>query len=340
MGRPRKKDKHLPPCVFKQHGAYYYVKGGVWERIGTSLSEVHRFYADKLAESTGGLNALIDDVFDRMKKRVVDPLSPNTIAQYKLAANKLKHLLRNFSSPAQVKQKDAAQVKVLLAPTPNMANRVLSFARQVFADFVEQQIIDNNPFLGIKRHKEAKRTRLISWTEWRKVYAKAGPRLKVIMDLLFLTGQRIENVLKIRLKHLTDDGILFADKKNGRPIIVRWTPELHDVVARAKALHGPVRTVIFDRDEKKSPPLLPARAGKAPEYRTVLLQWHEACEAAGVEDANPHDVRAMALTAVKNQRGKAAAKALGDHATEANTERYLRDREIPVVDGPSMALSA
>jgi hypothetical protein len=40
---------------------------------------------------------------------------------------------------------------------------------------------------------------------------------------------------------------------------------------------------------------------------------------------------------IKNQRGKAAARALGDHATEANTERYLRDREIPIVDGPSMA---
>ena len=94
------------------------------------------------------------------------------------------------------------------------------------------------------------------------------------------------------------------------------------------------------RYEKKSPPLLPARAGNAPEYRTVLLQLHQACEAGGVKDATPHDVRAMALTAVQNQRGKAAAKALGDHATEANTERNLRDCEIPIVDGPTLARSA
>jgi integrase len=316
------------------------VRGGKWERIGTSLIEVHRFYANKLAEPKGELSPLIDAALDRMKKRVADPLSPKTIEQYTHAAKKLKHLLREFTSPGQVKQKHAAQVKILLASTPNMANRILSFARQVFNDFVEQQLVDSNPFLGVKRHKEAKRTRLITWTEWNKIRAKAGPRLQAIMDLLFLTGQRIENVLKIRLKDLTDDGILFPDKKNGRPIIVRWTDELRSAVERAKALHGPVRTVIFDRDEKKSPPLLPARAGKAPEYRTVLLQWHEACSAAGVRDANPHDIRAMALTAVKNQRGKPAAKALGDHATEANTERYLRDREIPVVDGPAMVQTA
>jgi hypothetical protein len=98
MGRPRKKDKHLPPCVFKQHGAYYYVKGGVWERIGTSLVEVHRFYANKLTEPKGGLNPLIDAAFERMKGRVAEPLSPKTIAQYALAAKRLKHLLREFSS--------------------------------------------------------------------------------------------------------------------------------------------------------------------------------------------------------------------------------------------------
>jgi hypothetical protein len=33
-------------------------------------------------------------------------------------------------------------------------------------------------------------------------------------------------------------------------------------------------------------------------------------------------------------------QALGDHATEANTERYLRDREVPVVDGPAIVQSA
>ncbi len=207
MGRPRTKDKHLPPCVFKKHGAFYFVKEGTWKRIGSSLSEVHRFYADQIAaENPGGIDSFIDSAFDRMKKRKVDPLAPNTIKQYELAAKKLKHLLRKFGSPQQVKQRDAAQVKLLLSSTPNMANRVMSFGRQVFGDFVEQQIIDSNPFLGIKRHKEARRTRVYTLQEWDAIYAKAGPRLRVIMDLLYLTDQRIGDVLKIDTKHVLDDG--------------------------------------------------------------------------------------------------------------------------------------
>jgi hypothetical protein len=60
-----------------------------------------------------------------MKNRKSNPLGPETIRKYTLAAAKLKHLLRDFSRPDQVKQKDAAMVKKLLASTPNMANKVL-----------------------------------------------------------------------------------------------------------------------------------------------------------------------------------------------------------------------
>ncbi len=31
--RPRKKDRHLPPCMYIKHGAYYLVRKGKWERL-------------------------------------------------------------------------------------------------------------------------------------------------------------------------------------------------------------------------------------------------------------------------------------------------------------------
>lgn len=328
MGRPRKKNKHLPPCVFEQHGAYYHVVKGVWNPLGQDLLAALAEYALRISDQKeGGLSPLIDAALERMKKRKIDPLKPATVAQYTIAAHKLKHLMRKISTPAAVKQRDAAQVKLLLAPTPNMCNRVLSFARQVFADFVEQQVIDSNPFIGIRRHKEAKRTRNYSPAEWTAIYAKAGPRLQVIMDGLYLTDRRIGDVLKIHQADLTrhPEGIYFKEQKTGKELILRWTPDLRAWVERAKSLGGNVRALT----------LLHNRRGKAPDYRTVADQWRAACAAAGVADAHLHDIRAMSATDVKRQRGKAAAQAVLNHTEEATTNIYLRGTEIPIVDGPA-----
>jgi integrase len=324
MGRPRKHQTHLPPCVYKSHGAYFLVKRGRWELLGHDLSNALAEYGRRLEEPKGGCSELIDAAFDAMKRRE-PPLARNTLDQYAIAARRLKAILREFA-PSQVKPKHVAAIKLKLAATPNMTNRLLSFGRQVFDFALENQLIDANPFVGIKRHFEQKRERLISQNEFDAIYAHAGPRLQAIMDLLFLTAQRIEDVLNVRLRDVTDEGIAFKQRKTGVRLVVRWSPELRAVVDRAKSLGGNVRALT----------LLQNRRGKAPDYRTVLAQWHRARRLAGVEDATPHDLRAMALTAMEKQGGAKAAQAVAGHTSGAQTARYLRARQVPVVDGPTM----
>ena len=132
-------------------------------------------------------------------------------------------MLQQFA-PDQVRPKHIAAIKVALAKTPNMANRCLSLLRQVFAWALEQQLVEINPAVGIKRHLEGKRGRLISMDEYGAIYAKAGPRLQVVMDLLIRTGQRITDVLRIRRADLTEDGIRFVQQKTGAKLVVPWTP--------------------------------------------------------------------------------------------------------------------
>ncbi len=335
MGRPRKHQSNLPPSVFESHGAYFHVIKGVWHNLGRglagALAEYGRRVDPKLKE--GELNPLIDAAFDRMKNRKVDPLAENTTKQYTQACAKLKHLLRKFSRPDQVKQKDAAQVKMLLSPTPNWANRVISFGRQVFADLVEQQVIDSNPFLGVRRHKEGKRTRLIEQSEWDRIYLKAPPRLQAIMDVLFLTDQRIGDVLKIDLRDLGGEGIYVKQQKTKKELVIKWNDQLREAIARAKKLHGVVEVVDFKND-KRPRPLFRTRRGTRPAYRTVYDQWVLACERAGVEDCNLHDNRAFSATEAKRQ-GLDPQKLLG-HTDAATTRIYLRGREVEVVEGPQM----
>lgn len=317
--RPRQKNRHLPPCVYFRHGAYYLVKSGRWEPLGKDLAAALAEYGRRLQAPIGGMSSVIDAAYAEM----LPGLAASTQKQYKLAANKLKKIMVEFA-PEQVKPRHVAQMKSALAKTPNMANRVISFLRQVFDYALERELVDSNPVVGIKRLEEKSRGRLISQGEFDAIYVKAGPRLQVIMDLLYFTGQRVGDVLKVRRADLLEDGILFVQQKTGARLIVRWSPVLRTVTNRAGELYGNVRAFT----------LLHNRRGKAPDYRTVKLQWDKACKAAGVADAHLHDLRAMSISAA-NRQGK-NARALAGHTTEAQTLRYLRDHEIPVVDGPSI----
>jgi integrase len=324
MGRPRKKDPHLPPCVHPKHGAYYYVKGGKWIRLGETLADALTAYAALHETPKGGMPALIDEVIMAMKARK-PPLADSTLKQYEGAAKILKRKFVQFA-PEQVKSKHVALFKRELAGTPNMANRCMSVLRQVFDYALEEQLpgVDGNPAVGIKRHKEGKRDRLISWEEYGAVYAKSGARLQVITDLLIRTGQRITAVLRIKRTNLLPEGIRFGHHKTPTKGIVKWTPELREVVERAKALRGNVRSLDW---------LLTGRTGKPPDYRTVKDQWDKVCERAGVEDATLHDLRALAATEAEKQGMNPTA--LLQHSSPAQTRRYLRGKEEPVVDGPS-----
>lgn len=318
--------------MYFKHGAYYLVKKGKWTPLGADYTAALTEYGKLMTGPKGGMPDLIDVVLAEMKKRK-KPLAKSTLEQYTIAAKKLKKSLALFA-PDEVRGKHVAQVKSDFVKTPNMGNRVLSFLRQVFAYAVENQLVESNPVLGIKPFPEDKRERLISPQEYAAIYAKAGPRLQVIMDLLYLTGQRIDDVLKLKISDLPGDGVSFVQKKTGAKLSVRWTPELQAVIQRARELHGKVQRIRF---ENQTAYLLPAKQGKAPDYRTVKDQWDAACEAANVTDAHLHDLRAMSLTAAKRQGHDATA--LAGHSNAAMTDRYLRDRETPVVSGPSFRQS-
>lgn len=318
MNRPRQKDRHLPPCVYFKHGAYHYVKRKKSTRLGATLREAMAAYSALHEIVKGSMPDLIQEALAQILPRV----KPSTRVQYKSIGRKLSKILVEFS-PQEVKPKDVAAIKKAMSATPNMCNRTLSVLRQIFDYALEAEIVDSNPVVGIKRRAEAKRTRLLSIGEYSAIYAKAGPRLQVIMDLLIRTGQRVTAVLRIHRNDLSDEGIRFPSHKTDEKVTVPWTPELRSVVDRAKALHRNVTALT----------LLHNRRGKVPDYRSIQRQWQAACADANVTDARIHDLRAFAATWAKKQ-GKNPTALLA-HTSAAQTARYLRGKEEPVAEGPS-----
>jgi integrase len=312
----------------------------VWHPLGRNLPAALQEYGRRVQGAEAReheLDALVDGALMRMKKRRSAPLSASTIDAYERAAAKLKHLLRKFAHPAQVKQKDAAMVKVLLADTPVMANRVLTFGRLVWADFLEHQLVEENPFVGVKRNRTRPRTRNYTWEEWNAIRTAARPLMQLVMDGLFLTDQRIGDLLKIEERDLLEQGIYVKQQKTGKELIIGWNEDLREWVKACRALRGTVVAVAFD-DPRRPRPLLRSKRGRPLPYDTVGNWWREACGAAGVEDGHLHDGRAFSATEAKRQ-GLDPQKLLG-HDEPRTAKIYLRGREIEVVAGPRMSRSA
>lgn len=316
--RPRKKDRHLPPCVYLRHGSYWLVRGGKWTNLGRDLPTALQAYGRTFTRPAGTMPALIDMALEARRHA----LKASTWTHYQTAARKLSAILADCS-PEQITPRDVASIKAEFIKTPVMGNRCLSVLRIVFDYALEQGLVESNPVIGAKRLAERARDRLLTMDEYSLIYEQATPRMQIVMDLCYLTGQRVGDVLTIRYTDIGDAGIAFRQEKTGVRLLVAWTPELRDVVTRAKSLHGNVRAFT----------LLHTHRGKPPAYRTMFDQWQAAVSKAGVPDAHMHDIRAMSATAA-DATGLNARALLG-HTSEAMTKRYLRSKQTPIVNGPS-----
>lgn len=310
--RPRKKDKHLQRCVYHYHGAYWLVKKGKWTRLG---KELPKEYQTTVRSPETPMAQLIDTAMRTLS------VSKNTWSNYLVAARKLKWAFADFR-PEQIKPADVWDFRDKWAHNPNMTNRCLSLLTQVLNYAVRRRLIDANPALGIEKHIEKSRDRLLTPEEFQRIRKVAPARLQSVMDLLYLTGQRVNDVLRIKRSDLTAEGIQFQQQKTGKKILVRWTPELRTAVETAKGLSEIPAITLFQ-----------SRYRKAPDYRSIVLQWNTACTAAGVLDAQLRDLRAMSLTDAESE-GKNPT-ALAGHSSPAMTNRYLRGKKVAHVDGPS-----
>jgi integrase len=315
--RPRLSDRDLPACMYLKHGAYWLVKRGRWYRLGKDKRAALIAYAKRTQPVVGAMPKLIDEAM----LEIENGLKPSTVKQYRTVADQLKAMLVEFE-PDQVTSADIYAIRRAYLKRPNMGNRALSVLTQVFKYALQNGRCQNNPCIGVDRHKETKRTRLVAWPEFHAIRAHGSARLQCVMDLLVTTGQRPGDVLKIRRADMTEDGIAFRQAKTDAKVTVPWNPDMRAAVERAKALHGSTGSLTLFR----------TRYGSTPAYKTVYDEWCRACKAAGIADTDLRDLRALAGTEAKRQ-GKNATKLLG-HRSETMTARYLRDKEITVAEGP------
>ena len=160
---------------------------------------------------------------------------------------------------------------------------------------------------------------------------RSGLMLAALIDMAYLTGQRISDLLALEWSALGRDGIVFTpaktSKTTGGRVLIEWTPKLRDVEQRLKALRTERRafgTFVFTKQVKKKGM---AAAGQRYTYWGASTAWRRACERAGIEDLHFHDLRAKALTDTEESDGMQAARRKGSHSTEQQTSDYVRNKK-------------
>jgi len=266
----------------------------------------------------------MDALIEKWESQLSPNLAKNTRLQYRHAVEKIRSAFAEFS-PADILPTDVAQYLDALKATPNMANRIRSVLKVMMDCAVRWGMASSNPVVSIKRHEEKQRDRYITDEEYNAIYSMSPYWMQLIIEACYLTGQRIQDVLSIKFSDISEEGVYFQQQKTGQRLLVRATPELKNLVARATE---------FSEQYPGTEYLLPARGGKKRVYSVVRDGWKAACQQAEVQDAHLHDLRAKALTDADAQGLN--AQRLGGHTTAAMTERYLRLRRTIVAESPKM----
>jgi integrase len=305
----------------KVGAAYYYdtcSKPRRWIPLGTDEAVAMKRYRrllDARKPERGTVGALLDEFVDHPRPS----WSAGTRAMYSVLA---RHLQRVFGDcdPAEVER---SHVLAYLDTCERTSARAeISVLRQVMERAVRRGLCSTNPCIGARTEipRVSRRNRLLSDDELERVIAEGRPLLKVALRLMYLTGLRPGNVILARWDDFAGGSIQQQKTaKHGPRQRYVLTPELREALDAARALQGRVGTLTVLSERGR--PLHKNRLGDL---------WREACEAAGIEDAQLRDVRAKSASDA-DAEGQDAQRLLG-HTSPNTTRTYLRGRRVVTVE--------
>lgn len=331
-----KKDRDLPPRVFTK-GAWHYLvraegKRRIWNKLSKIKAGMPALYA---AMAT---MAAEDAVHDRMPglvrrwERDVMPRHAETTQRDERAMGRV--IAESFAefSPEQVTPPSVAEFLRPLRAKPRTHNGYRAHLRELMRYAIEIGLRDagTNPVTDVRTMTVKARTRYITDSELRRIKVSAfhgddglrtrsGPMLCALVDMAYLTGQRIGDLLVLEWSQVVDAGIRFQTRKTDAAVLIEWTPKLVNVVERLRDL----------RRERRgfAPQVFTTQAGQPYSYWGASSAWKRAVRRAGVKGVHFHDLRAKALTDKESRDGMQAARTMGTHTTEAQTATYVRNKK-------------
>lgn len=205
-------------------------------------------------------------------------------------------------------------------PSPVTANREIAVLSVAYRKAMRIGMVNTNPCAGVEKNKEKPRDRYVTDEEFLAVKSLCDPWLQAVMDLAYITGMRLGDLLTLEHRQIDEDGIHLKQSKTGAKQIIERTPALDDVLARLKK-HRPVSGMYVVCTQRGQP------------YSTYGFSsiWRKRRDAALAEEKITetfkwHDIRAKSATDAQEQ-GLDAQRLLG-HTTPEQTRAYLRSKQV------------
>lgn len=310
---------------------YFYDLGGSPRReislgkdYGLAILEYARLEKDRTA--TAHVKAVVTFAFvaDRYLVEILPTKAPRT---QKDNLAELKQLKLFFNDPpAPLDEIQPQHIKQYLRlrgkKAPIRANREKALMSAIW-NFAREYGYTSlaNPCAGVKGHKETGREVYIEDEVFAKVYAKACEPLRDTMDLAYLTGQRMADVLKMDERDIRDGYLAIRQNKTEALQRMGVAGELKVVLARISSRKASLKV--------RSTKLIITVEGSAMTAAILRKRFDDARLAAGVDKAEfqMRDLRAKAGTDKAESSGDILqAKDQLGHTTVAMTEHYIRKR--------------
>jgi integrase len=242
-------------------------------------------------------------------------LAPRTQADYRIYREALMRFFDDPPAPvAAVRSVHVRQYLTWRAASPVRANREKALLSLVWNWARDKGLLDlENPCRGVRRNRETGRKVYVTDEQFRRAYAAADDVLRDVMDLAYLTGQRVADVLKMSRTDLREGALWVRQGKTDAPLRIDVVGELAAVVARITSRRYPVTPPRLVVDEQ----------GRPITYNAIRLRWRHVTKRLGV-DWQMRDLRAKAVTDTARSRGTVAAQELAGHAKATTTDRYIR----------------
>lgn len=302
-------------------GTFYYVTTTLprkWIGLGKDLNEARKKWAQLEAgtDVSDRLSTLLDEWSE---SEAFAELSANTQKMYRSVIRQLKIAFDDMTV-SEIKPKHVAQwldehgSKVMANTGKSVLTTVLSLA-------VRRGLIEHNPARDVDNITVKRRKRYITDEEYLAIRAHAAAPLAAAMDLSYATGARIGDILAIKLRDITEDGLMIRQEKTDKLQLFQWNPALTQAIDNAKKIPRSVRGMHY---------LLCTERGRKYQYAQINEWWREARALAGVNDVKFHDIRGKSATDAK-RLGQDYQALLG-HTTKAMSDSYIKLEDAAITE--------